>query len=323
MSKRATAAAWLHRRAAQAPLAAVLAAGAALTAVGMYSVAVACGWPPYLAWLHSLAADGLGAVAIRAAINLKGGSRFYAVLVCIASTGMSAAVQAMHLRSGAGLTGPPSPNLRTAIGFWPAPAALLGAHLHHLTTKPAASVPPVAGAAAGPEGSFAITTPPVHPETGSALTPLGAESQTWGGPAVGSALPTPDAVRELSGPPTAPPARPEVHVDPGHVDLDQSAPDPVDLTDGPGSVDPGSVDHQWSRGPGVQGSRGSTGSQGQGSTVDLDRLTEDQLVVHYLTQSTPALTLDQLAHRLGVSRSTTKRRVNAARASNAPLRIVR
>jgi hypothetical protein len=84
---------------------------------------------------------------------------------------------------------------------------------------PAASGPPVSGAAAGPERSADTSTSPVHLQTGSALTPLGAESQTRGGPAVGSGLPAPqsaagsprvaDAGRGLSAPPSAPPVRPE------------------------------------------------------------------------------------------------------------------
>jgi hypothetical protein len=333
VSRWTTAGHWLRASIKQAPLAAVLAAGAALTAVGMYSVAVACGWPPYLAWLHSLAADGLGAVAIRAAINLKGWSRTYAVLVCIASTGMSAAVQAMHLRTGAGLTGPPSPNLRTAIGFWPAPAALLGAHLHHLTTRSAKKLAAVEDPAldtAPGQGQLTTVGSPAVP------APLedvdrGVDSPRPGRPETDTAVTAPPPAvstgRGADGAPTVLPAR---ALDHGHG--------PVGHTSGP-------VDHEVGHGPPVdrtmvdhvdQGPQGHGGPAGgpldqakgprpMGQPVDLDQLTEDQLVDHYLTGDEPALTQDQLAQRLKVSRTTAKRRVRTARqaAAHQNLRVVR
>jgi hypothetical protein len=215
VSKRSTSSAWLRAR-DRAPLAAVWAAGAVLTAVGMFFVARACGLPWYLAWLYSLAADGLGLVAFRAAVRLRGFARAYAVLIVMACTGLSAAVQAVHLRLGSGLDGAATPGLRTAVGAAPAVAVALAAHLHWLTTRPTklavslSSIRPedtqqdtVTGAvpdgATGPGGMAPTSPPGPGPDSGEAGAPAGLSGQTAPAGAPGSA------------PDTAPAGAPDTH----------------------------------------------------------------------------------------------------------------
>lgn len=201
MSKPATAATW-RRRAEQAPLAAVWAAGAALTAVGMYSVAVACGIPGELAWLYPLIFDGLALVAYRATNHTQDGARRYAAFVVVLCTGLSALAQAAHLAAGKGLTAGATGNLKAGVGAAPAIAVALAAHLHWLTTrKPAVSGTPESAPRYQGSGSLVADTAP------GAVTHRGATDPGADGPntAPGSAPHTPGAVTGPAAPgPTAP-----------------------------------------------------------------------------------------------------------------------
>jgi hypothetical protein len=329
VSKRSTAAAWMRARAEQAPLAAVWAAGAALTAVGMYSVAMACGIPGELAWLYPLIFDGLALVAYRATTRTTKGAQRYAAFVVVLCTGLSALAQAAHLAASKGLTADDTnnlTNLKAGVGAAPAIAVALAAHLHWLTTKPAAVGRPVTDTAPGqqePDTTLALA--PAVPQSGTSVTAHTNVPQTPGGSASGATLPAPDAGPEDA--PILPPARP---VTPDPLTPDPVTPDPVHgdpltptVTPDPDPSDPDPLTPAGGPGQGV------TGPQGHRATgqVDLSKLTGDQLVAHYLRRGDPVLTVAQLASRLGVSKTTAKRRVRAARADDADdtvsLRVVR
>jgi hypothetical protein len=204
VSKRATAAAWLHRRAEQAPLAAVWAAGAALTAVGMYSVAVACGIPGNLAWLYPLIFDGLALVAYRATSHTKDGARRYAAFVVMLCTGLSATAQAAHLAAGDGLSAGADGHLKAGVGAAPAIAVALAAHLHWLTTKPATTqtdASTLPGGVTGPGGTAKIPSGPVPSITeGADADPGTAGRERTASHGRSSLSPAPELVPALAPP---------------------------------------------------------------------------------------------------------------------------
>lgn len=112
------------------------------------------------------------------------------------------------------------------------------------------------------------------------------------------------------------------HVDQGHDPVDHTA---VDHRD-PDHVDQDQEGHPGPAGePVVQGQRSTAEGHGPVHAVDLTQLSEDQAVQRYAARDLPGVTLDHLAGRLGVSRSTAKRRVGEVRDATGTkaLRVVR
>lgn len=104
-------------------------AGAALTASGLYAVALGCGVPRHLAWLYVLATDGLALVAYGATAVLVRG-RTYAWIVVLVAAGLSGLAQAMHLAQGGGTIAVVTDRqLRFGVGYWPAVSTAVCAHL--------------------------------------------------------------------------------------------------------------------------------------------------------------------------------------------------
>lgn len=117
------------RSALSAVVAAVVVACVAATAHGLYAVALSAGVPWQVAYLYPLITDGLALVAYWSTryLNLTG----YPWLIVIVAAGLSGLAQAVNL---AGLGESPT-WLRFGVGFWPAPAVLLAAHLYYLTRR--------------------------------------------------------------------------------------------------------------------------------------------------------------------------------------------
>jgi hypothetical protein len=111
-----------------AGLVVALGAGVA-TAHGLYEVALAAGTPRALAWLYPLITDGLALVAYATTARLTHHGRRYAWTVVVIAAGLSGLTQASYLAGGVA-TAPPE--LRFAIGAWPAIAAAVVAHLLYL-----------------------------------------------------------------------------------------------------------------------------------------------------------------------------------------------
>jgi hypothetical protein len=116
----------------------------AVTAHGLFEVAVAAQVPWQIAWLYPLITDGLALVAYVATTRLTGSARRYAWGVVVLAAGLSGLAQAVYLAGGVGVpatavptaAGPDAvaemaapPVLRFGVGAWPAIAAAIVAHL--------------------------------------------------------------------------------------------------------------------------------------------------------------------------------------------------
>src|SRR6266540_3179120 len=114
-----------------AGLAVAVGAGVA-TAHGLYQVAVASGVPRPVAWLYPLITDGLALVAYAATARLHSAGRRYAATIVILATGLSGLAQAVYLAGGITSHAAAPVGLRFGVGYWPAAAAAIAAHLLHL-----------------------------------------------------------------------------------------------------------------------------------------------------------------------------------------------
>ena len=114
-----------------AGLAVALGAGVA-TAHGLYQVAAASGVPHPVAWLYPLITDGLALVAYAATARLHSTGRRYAAVVVVGAAGLSGLAQAVYLAGGITTHATAPVGLRFGVGFWPAAAAAIAAHLLHL-----------------------------------------------------------------------------------------------------------------------------------------------------------------------------------------------
>jgi hypothetical protein len=114
-----------------AGLTVALGAGVA-TAHGLYQVAAASGVPPPVAWLYPLITDGLALVAYAATARLRSTGRRYAAVVVVGAAGLSGLAQAVYLAGGITTRAAAPVGLRFGVGFWPAAAAAIAAHLLHL-----------------------------------------------------------------------------------------------------------------------------------------------------------------------------------------------
>jgi hypothetical protein len=169
-----------------------VAAGAGVaTAHGLYQVAAASGVPRPVAWLYPLITDGLALVAYAATARLHSTGRRYAATIVILAAGLSGLAQAVYLAGGITTHATAPVALRFGVGYWPALAAAIAAHLLHLIgtgaadpagdgeQRPAASVQatalasnwtsnpstdPASNSAVQPRPISARTTPPVQPE---------------------------------------------------------------------------------------------------------------------------------------------------------------
>jgi hypothetical protein len=103
----------------------VAACGAVATAHGLFEVVAACGVARSLAWLYVPITDGLALVAYACTARLTGAARGYAWCVVVMSAGLSGLAQAVNL---AGL-GDPDWKLKFGVGYWPAVAVAVAAHL--------------------------------------------------------------------------------------------------------------------------------------------------------------------------------------------------
>jgi hypothetical protein len=128
-------------------------AGAALTATGLYAVAVGSGVPAGLAWLYVAATDGLALVAYgTTSIVQRRADRLYAWLVVLVAAGLSGLAQATHLGQGAGADATVTAGwLRFGVGYWPAVSTAICAHLLWLVSRSGWADQPVVSASAEPE----------------------------------------------------------------------------------------------------------------------------------------------------------------------------
>ena len=112
----------------------VAAAAAVATAHGLYEVARAAGAPTPIAALYPLIGDGLALVAYGATSRLyEASGRAYAWTIVVLAAGLSGLAQAAYL-AGRGVQDVPA-WLRFGVGFWPAAAAAIVAHLLHLLAR--------------------------------------------------------------------------------------------------------------------------------------------------------------------------------------------
>src|SRR6266498_1130004 len=116
---------------------AVACCGAVATAHGLFAVARACGVGQGIAGLYVPITDGLALVAYAATVRLAGSARAYAWTVVVAAAGLSGLAQAVNL---AGL-GAPDWRLRFGVGYWPAVAVAVAAHLLWLVGRGEPSEP--------------------------------------------------------------------------------------------------------------------------------------------------------------------------------------
>jgi hypothetical protein len=132
---------------------AVALCGVVATAHGLYAVAVASGVATPVACLYVPITDGLALVAYASTGRLSRWDRGYAWLVVVVAAGLSGLAQAVNL---AGL-GEPDWRLRFGVGYWPAVAVAVAAHLLWLvgSGEPSgAAAAPVSQPAGGVEPSF-------------------------------------------------------------------------------------------------------------------------------------------------------------------------
>jgi hypothetical protein len=162
---------------------AVTAGAAWLTAHGLHEVAVASRVPSGRAWVYPLVTDGMALVAYAATRCLTAGQRRYAWLVVGLAAVLSGVAQASYL---AGTVTVAPAWLRAGIGFWPAAAAVIAAHLVYLLA---------------PRGTAAVTaaTVPVTPPTA-----VGTDSATYNVPAVSLQVPVSPRPRPVSPRPVTP-----------------------------------------------------------------------------------------------------------------------
>jgi hypothetical protein len=109
---------------------AVALGAAAATAHGLYEVARAATVPTAIAVLYPLITDGLALVAYAATARLVGAGRRYAWAVVVLAAGLSGLAQAVYL--GGGTDRELTAAVRFGIGYWPAIAAAVVAHLLYL-----------------------------------------------------------------------------------------------------------------------------------------------------------------------------------------------
>src|SRR6266540_1618729 len=114
-----------------AGLAVAVGAGVA-TAHGLFQVAVASGVPKPVAWLYPLITDGLALVAYAATARLRSAGRRYAATIVILAAGLSGLAQAVYLAGGISTHAAAPVGLRFGVGYCPALAAAIAAHLLHL-----------------------------------------------------------------------------------------------------------------------------------------------------------------------------------------------
>ena len=110
---------------------AVACCGVVATAHGLYEVAVACRVEPHVAALYVPITDGLALAAYASTKRLRTGG-WYAWSVVVVAAGLSGLAQAVNL---AGL-GAPGYWLRFGVGYWPAVAVAIAAHLLWLVGRP-------------------------------------------------------------------------------------------------------------------------------------------------------------------------------------------
>ena len=165
-----------------AGLAVALGAGVA-TAHGLFQVAAASGVPHPVAWLYPLITDGLALVAYAATARLHSAGRRYAAVVVVGAAGLSGLAQAVYLAGGITTHAAAPVGLRFGVGFWPAAAAAIAAHLLHLigSGDDQAEAPAAAGVEdqradqPAPELDSASTGPaysrPFNPSNGPVFNP--------------------------------------------------------------------------------------------------------------------------------------------------------
>jgi hypothetical protein len=151
-----------------------VAAGAGVaTAHGLFQVAAASGVPRPVAWLYPLITDGLALVAYAATARLPGTGRRYAATIVILAAGLSGLAQAVYLAGGISTHAVAPVGLRFGVGYWPAIAAAIAAHLLHLISTSAATADPaLTGAASNhpfnpsnPPMFNPASNPPVQPRS--------------------------------------------------------------------------------------------------------------------------------------------------------------
>lgn len=142
--------------------------GAVATAHGLYSVVVRAGVMPGLAWLYVPITDGLALVAYACTGRLAGASRAYSWVVVVLSAGLSGLAQAVAL---SGLDDVDW-KLKFGIGYWPAVAVAIAAHLLWLVAdepsvsrvgEPAAEPPPRAHEPVSEPPAAGLTEPSPEP----------------------------------------------------------------------------------------------------------------------------------------------------------------
>ena len=162
-----------------------LGAGVA-TAHGLYQVAAASGVPHPVAWLYPLITDGLALVAYAATARLHSTGRRYAAVVVVGAAGLSGLAQAVYLAGGITTRAAAPVGLRFGVGFWPAAAAAIAAHLLHLIgsgddpaeaaaagveNRPANHSAPDTGTEPGPASNVAASNRPSNPSNAPVFNP--------------------------------------------------------------------------------------------------------------------------------------------------------
>lgn len=205
---------------------------AAATAHGLYEVASASLVPAGIAWLYPLITDGVALVAYSATTRFhRTGARVYAGVVVVLAAGLSGLAQAIYLaRADVDLALAPAP-VRFGMGFWPAIAAMIAAHLIYLmaTEREPVAVP------AAPHEAAPIPDPV---------------------PAASAPLPRPAAGAVASPAPAADPPRPTRPAPRPAVPRAAAAPEPVP---GPDAPEREKVDHlqRWTTALGRRPARDS------------------------------------------------------------------
>ena len=172
-----------HRTTWAAGLLVAVGAGV-VTAHGLFQVAKAAGVPGPVAWLYPLITDGLALVAYAATARLHSTSRRYAATIVILAAGLSGLAQAVYLAGGITTRATAPVGLRFGVGYWPALAAAIAAHLLHLIStgapdpagdgeqRPPASVHPT------PLASNWTSNPSTDPSSNSAVQPRPISART-------------------------------------------------------------------------------------------------------------------------------------------------
>jgi hypothetical protein len=184
---------------------AVAASAGVATAHGLFQVAKAAGVPGPVAWLYPLITDGLALVAYAATARLYSTGRRYAATIVILAAGLSGLAQAVYLAGGITTRAAAPVGLRFGVGYWPAVAAAIAAHLLHLigTGHDQADVPASGDVEDGQD----------EPTAADEIPPLSAESNWTLNPSTNSASNPPVQPRPIAARPT-PPVQPELPADP-------------------------------------------------------------------------------------------------------------